>query len=88
MLPDYGVPSQDVFKRITGEDFCAFYDQVKDGAELSRRAFDSEDRKESGKLWCEMFGSRFPAPPENDSRKTTGFTTPTDPAAPGSGRFA
>lgn len=87
-LPDYGVPSHDVFKRITGEDFCTFYDQVKVGADLSRRAFDSEDRTESGNLWREMFGSKFPAPPENGSGKKSGFTTPTDSAAPGSGRFA
>ena len=87
-FPDYGVPSHDVFKRISGEDFCAFYDQVKAGADLSRRAFDSEDRTESGNLWREMFGSKFPAPPENGSGKKAGFTTPTDPAAPGSGRFA
>lgn len=87
-LPDYGVPSHDVFERITGEDFCMFYDQVKTGANLARRAFDSEDRTQSGNLWREMFGSKFPAPPENGSGKKAGFTTPTDPAAPGSGRFA
>jgi hypothetical protein len=87
-LPDYGVPSHDVFRRITGEDFCAFYGQVKDGAALSRRALDSEERTESGNLWREMFGSKFPAPPDNGSGKKAGFTTPTDPAAPGSGRFA
>lgn len=87
-LPDYGVPSHDVFKRITGEDFCTFYDQVKAGADLSRRAFDSEDRTKSGNLWREMFGSKFPAPPDTGSGKKSGFTTPTDPAAPGSGRFA
>ncbi len=87
-LPDYGVPSHDVFRRITGEDFCAFYGQVKDGAALSRRALDSEERTESGNLWREMFGSKFPAPPDNGSGKKAGFTTPTDPAAPGSGRSA
>jgi hypothetical protein len=87
-LPDYGVPSHDVFGRISGEDFCAFYDQVKAGADLSRQAFDSGDRTESGNLWREMFGAKFPAPPENGSGKKSGFTPPTGPAAPGSGRFA
>lgn len=87
-LPDYGVPSHDVFHRITAEDFCTFYDQVKSGADLSRRAFDSQGRKESGNLWREMFGPKFPAPPENGSGKKGGFTPPTDPAAPGAGRFA
>jgi len=87
-LPDYGVPSHDVFHRITGEDFVAFYGQVKDGAALSRRALDSDDRKESGNLWREIFGSKFPKPPNNGSAKKGGFTPPTGSAAPGSGRFA
>lgn len=87
-LPDYGVLSHDVFKRITSEDFCAFYDQVKIGAELSRRAFDSMDRTESNTLWRIMFGPKFPLPPENGSGGKSGFTSPAGPAAPGSGRFA
>ena len=87
-LPDYGVPSHDVFHRITGEDFAAFYNQAKHGADLSRRALDSEDRTKSGNLWREMFGSKFPEPPSHGPRKKGGFTPPTGPAAPGSGRFA
>lgn len=87
-LPDYGVPSHDVFHRITGEDFAAFLGQVKDGADLSRRALDSEDRTESGDLWREMFGPKFPKPPNTGSTKKGRLTPPTGPAAPGSGRFA
>lgn len=87
-LPDYGVPTHDVFRRINSEDFSTFYTQVKDGADLSRRAFDCQDRMESGQLWREMFGAKFPAPPENGSGKNAGFTTPAVPAAPGSSRFA
>lgn len=88
ILPDYGVPNHDVFHRITTEDFATFYGQVKDGADLSRRALDSEDRNESGYLWREMFGSKFPEPPSNGSGENRGFTTPAGPAVPGSGRFA
>jgi len=87
-LPDYGVPSHDVFHRITSGDFCSFYDQVRVGADLSRRAFNSEDRTESGNLWREMFGSKFPGPPNNGSNKKAGFTPPAGAAVPGSGRFA
>lgn len=87
-LPDYGVPGHDVFRRITCEEFSAFYEQVKDGAHLSRRALDSEDRIESGKLWREMFGSKFPTPQITGSCKEGGFTTPTAVAVPSSGRFA
>lgn len=87
-LPDYGVPSHDVFHKITAEDFGVFYNQVKIGADLSRRAFDSDDRYESGKLWGELLGSKFPDPPDNGSGKTAGFTPPAESAAPGSQRFA
>ncbi|TXD37937.1 nucleotidyltransferase [Lujinxingia vulgaris] len=87
-LSDYGVPAHDVFHRISSEDFAAFYNQVKKGANLARQAFDSEDRTESGSLWRELFGSKFPKPPNNGSAKTGGFTPPSKPATPGSGRFA
>lgn len=87
-LPDYGVPSHDVFERITANEFSVFYDQVKQGAELSRRAFNSEDRIESGNLWREMFGNKFPEPPNNGQNSRGGFTPPNSPAIPGSGRFA
>jgi hypothetical protein len=88
MLPDYGVLSHDVFHRISGEDFCKFYEQVKAGATLSRLALEAQDRTESSNLWRSMFGSKFPAPPGYGSVGKSGFTAPTAPAAPGSGRFA
>jgi hypothetical protein len=94
-LPDYGVATHDVFKRISADDFKKFYDQVKVGAELARRAFDSQDRTESGNLWCELFGSKFPKPPEKNGggggaggSGRGGYTPPTGPAVPGNGRFA
>ncbi len=88
VLPDYGVPDHDVFHRITVDDFSKFYDQVKEGADLSRRAFDSNDRTESGKLWRQMFGSKFPEPPSSGSSNKAGYTSPAGPAVPGAGRFA
>jgi hypothetical protein len=87
-LPDYGVGTHDVFKRISADDFKKFYEQVTDGALLARRALDSKDRTESGNLWRELFGSKFPKPPENGGSKKVGYTPPTGPAVPGSGRFA
>lgn len=91
ILPDYGVPTHDVFNRITFDDFKNFYDQVKTGANLARRALDSQDRTESANLWRELFGSKFPKPPENGSGSSSsgrGYTPPSGPATPGSGRFA
>jgi hypothetical protein len=92
ILPDYGVSTHDVFKRISAEDFKKFYDQAKTGADLARRAYDSEDRTESGNLWRELFGRKFPKPPESGGgtggSSRGSFTPPTGPAVPGSGRFA
>lgn len=95
-LPDYGVSTHDVFKRISADDFKKFYDQVKVGADLARRALDSQDRTESGNLWRKLFGSKFPKPPEKNGgggggsggSSRSGYTPPTGPAVPGSGRFA
>jgi hypothetical protein len=88
-LPDYGVSSHDVFKRISESDFKAFYEQAEAGAVLARQALDSTDRVESGNLWRELLGNKFPKPPENSNKMSTGgFTAPSAAAVPGSGRFA
>lgn len=89
-LPDYGVSTHDVFKRISTDDFKKFYNQVKDAATLARRAYDSQDRTDSGNLWRDLFGNKFPKPPENEGGGGSGrgYTPPTGPATPGSGRFA
>lgn len=86
-LKDYGVPEHDVFKRVSAEDFAAFYEQVKEAAHLARKALYSTDRKESGNLWRELLGSRFPEPPDDRNEKG-GFTKPERPAAPVGARFA
>lgn len=88
VLPDYGVSSHDVLKRITVDDFKMFINQVKEAALLARSAYDSGDRTESGKLWLELFGSKFPKPPGKGGGSGKGYTPPTGPANPGSGRFA
>lgn len=87
-LPDYGVPCHDVFKRVSAEDFKKFYEQTTSAAALARHALDSDNRTESGNLWQKLFGSKFPKPPENGGSQKKGYTPPSGPAVPGSGRFA
>ena len=88
-LADYGVPSHDVFARISAEDFAAFYEQVKGAAAQAREALDEKNRTQSGLLWRELLGNKFPEPPNtNGAKKEGGFTEPTGPAVPGTGRFA
>ena len=62
-VQDHGV-NQNVFGRVSVEDFQGFMTLVKDAAELARRAYDSTSKEESGQLWQALFGSRFPEPPK------------------------
>lgn len=87
-LPDYGVPSHDVLGRLSAGDFLMFYQQAKDGAGVARRAYDSQDPVESGNLWRELLGDKFPAPMDNGGKMRSGYSAPSEPAVPGSGRFA
>ena len=87
-LPDYGVASHDVLHRLDAKDFKQFYEQARGGAALARQAYDSDDRTESGILWRQLLGSKFPKPPDGGGTKKSGFSEPSGPAVPGSGRFA
>ncbi|PKO03506.1 MAG: nucleotidyltransferase [Chloroflexi bacterium HGW-Chloroflexi-5] len=88
VLPDYGVTSHDVFKRVTPEEFATFYGLVQPAALLAREAFNSTDRTESGNLWRELLGNKFPKPPDNGGSKGQGYTPPDAPAVPGTSRYA
>lgn len=87
-LMDYGVPTHDVLKRLSAEDFVAFYKQAVEAAPLARSALDSSDRVESGNLWRQLLGPKFPKPPDDGGLRRAGYTAPLAPAVPGSGRFA
>jgi hypothetical protein len=94
-LQDHGV-TQDVFNKVTGEEFTEFHGQVTEAAEIARRAYDSEDERESAEAWIELFGDRFPKPPPGgngskggDGGSGRGGYTPRDePSRVGKGRFA
>lgn len=95
-LRDRGV-DQDVFLRITPEDFSAFHHLVKDAAVLARKAYDAGTVAESATLWHQLFRDPFPKGPEPDSGNDDdsgsgqkgGFSPRTSPTViTGSGRFA
>lgn len=90
VLSDHGVPEHDVLSRLSPEDFRAFYTVICDAADLARRAIESQDANESGKLWRELLGNRFPLPgPQGGDRSGGIFTAPSEPATPQkTGRFA
>ena len=85
-LTDHGVNSN-VFKRVSGEDFAAFYAHVKQAAVTARAALDATTVSESTALWRELFGEKFPDTPD-DGTKAKGFTSRETVTTVGSGRFA
>jgi hypothetical protein len=95
-FPDRGVPSHNVWKRISADEFVTFYDAVKGLAETARKAFDAKDLADKVKYWRELFGSKFPEPPKEDRSKSLnssgnsggGFSERTAPSTVGGSRFA
>ena len=85
-LQDHGV-SHNVFHRVSGADFAAFYTHVAAAATLARKALDATTVKESTGYWRELFGDRFPDVPDDDT-KTAGYTPRQEVSVVGTGRFA
>lgn len=93
-LKDHGV-EQDVFHRVTGEEFALFHGQVTEAATIARRAYDADDKRESAEAWVELFGDKFPKPPpEGGNTKSdggpgsSGYTARKESSQIGGGRFA
>ncbi|MGI0493062.1 SMODS domain-containing nucleotidyltransferase [Alkalinema pantanalense CENA528] len=84
-LMDRGVPSHNVFKRVTPEDFTEFHSQVCEAANIARQALDEQDLKISVERWQQLFGKEyFPDPPQNSG----GYTPRRDVTRVEGGRFA
>jgi hypothetical protein len=82
VLHDRGVPMNDVFRKITPEQYRLFYDLASAAAAQARAALDAQTIPESASRWRDLFGPEFPAPP------STPFFPPTGPAkATVSGRY-
>jgi hypothetical protein len=71
-LRDHGVPDHNVFHRVTGEDFAAFYDEVGEAAKIAREAFEAETPKKSSDMWRELFGNKFPQAPDDGRKDDSG----------------
>jgi len=67
-LADHGVPSHNVLKRVSGEDFAAFWQLVETAATTAREAFGEQSTKKSAQKWRELFGSKFPEGEVDDER--------------------
>jgi Second Messenger Oligonucleotide or Dinucleotide Synthetase domain len=51
---------QNVFKRITAQDFKAFHTMAASAAKLARLALDQPDPVKSAHAWRQLFGDKFP----------------------------
>jgi len=89
-LWDHGVPEHNVLHRVSGEDFSIFLSQVKDAAQIARRALDADTVGESAEAWQELFGDVFPKAPGGDGDKSSGkggYTKRTAVSSIGGGRW-
>lgn len=93
-LPDHGVPENNVFKRVSAEEFRTFYGMVATAAVLAREAYDETDLRISVSKWKKLFVNDFPDPPDNGDDQGRqgpdkgGFTRRTAPAVIAPSRFA
>lgn len=90
VLCDHGVDEHNVLARLSAEDFLGFVEVVSQFAAVARQALDSPEPAESGRLWQQIFGSKFPLPgPSGGDRPAGHFVKPTAAAVPPtSDRFA
>lgn len=79
-LQDHGV-SQDVFRRVSDEDYAGFHALITSAADLARRALETSTLPESADLWRALLGPEFPVPPEDERA----FTSRTSKSTVGTG---
>jgi hypothetical protein len=88
VLPDHGVPENDVFRRVSVGDFAGFYRIAQNAANLARQALNAPTVAESASAWRELLGPEFPEPPKDGGfTKRTAATTIASTGRYGSGRF-
>jgi hypothetical protein len=93
VLPDRGVPSHDVWKRVSSDDFVTFYDHVVTYAKIAREAFNAKKLKDQVETWKQLFGDKFPNYNSDDddtksNNSAGGFTRRDQVSTVVGGRFA
>jgi len=90
IIPDHGIPENNVLARVSGDDFACFHQLVSNAAELAREAYDENNSRESAKLWKKLFGNKFPDPHEdtNSTNGSGGFTPRVESSVVPGARFA
>jgi len=86
-LADHGVPENNVFRRITPEDFAAFWRLVESAAGDARAALDAETLVESVTRWRTLLGPEFPEPPAGGFTERVAVSTVATTGRYGFGSF-
>lgn len=88
VIADHGVPTHNVLKRVSAEDFKDFHTLICSAAETAREALEAPTIKESCDKWRLLFGEEFPEPPDQGDVKKGSFEAPQEASSPSTGRFA
>lgn len=60
-IPDTGVPTNNVFKRLSAQEFRDFYGRVRVASAAATNAYNDKDPESSGNKWRSLFGEDFPS---------------------------
>jgi len=71
-LEDHGVPGHNVLGRVRGEEFSKFIEHILEAADIAREAYESDKVIISAKKWRELFGTKFPSPPDDEDKSEKG----------------
>ena len=66
-IEDPAVSGQNLLARVGGDDFCAYYDKIKEHRDDAALALKEDDDDRATTYWRRIFGPRFPAPKSADS---------------------
>ena len=78
ILEDPAVPGGDILEGVTDDEFCAYYDKIKNHRTDAAKALAAEDQDSATDYWRRIFGDRFPKPkhPGSSTKRTAVAMSP------------
>lgn len=91
-IPDTGISTNNVFRRISVEDFRDFYGKARAASAIATDAYKDQNTFSCNDKWCALFGRDFPSSSGGSSKRETNtitsFPPPVKPTQVKPGRFA
>jgi hypothetical protein len=93
VVTDTGIPSNNVFKRVSVEEFRDFYGRARVASAVATDAYNDPDPSSCRNKWCALLGKDFPSDSGGGGSNrgpgpVIGFPPPAKPAQVRPGRFA